>query len=105
MTTAEKVAFARTAYELGKCPGCGAPLELVAGIGTKHYMGGQEIHAGHYDPRPVVRFLRNPNSGPRVVLTRAGDPAVGVLGDSRLCPWSADDLAALVHIGSGLVSA
>ena len=71
MTDAEKVASARFFYEMGVCPGCGYPLENVAGAGAGHSASDGAIRGG----------------GPR--------------GD--MCSWSADDLAALVHIGSGLV--
>jgi hypothetical protein len=76
MTPTEKIARARELYALGVCPGCGAPLEKVAGQGVAHYRNGG-----------VVLSLGRS-------LTSA---------DPRLCPWSADRLAALVHLGSGLV--
>lgn len=79
---------ARRLYERGVCPGCGADLVDVAGQGDRHYQGGQLLWS-------------NPAR-----VTVAGELAGrGVISsDPRLCIWDADQLAALVHIGSGLVS-
>jgi hypothetical protein len=76
---ASKADFARKWYELGVCPGCGSPLEDVAGKGIRH-------SHNHNHPRIYVAG------------TETGPEPPGYV-----CPWSADDLAALVHIGSGMV--
>lgn len=101
-------ARARRLYEAGVCPGCGAPLVKVAGVGNRHWKGGQEITSS-YEARDGREIVGRPasracsNAGV-VVLTRAGDPSCGILDDSRLCEWSADELTVLVHLGSGLVA-
>lgn len=103
--SAAKVQFARDAYASGCCPGCGAPLVKVAGIGTRHLMAGHEINIGSRS-KSQGRVVHRRHGVPYVV-SRAGDSTGGQISgdDPRLCPWSADDLAALVHIGSGLVGA
>ena len=89
MSAADKVAFARLWYRRGVCPGCGAPLTAVAGTGKRHFLGGQTVA----------------RRGGRV-RTDAGEPNGRLsASDPLLCNWDADDLAALVHIGSGLVAA
>lgn len=104
--SAAKIGFARAAYRSGKCPGCGAPLVVVAGQGDRHLLGGQELSvngtAKGIKGRTIIR--RNPTEGV-IVRTVAGDKTTMNPADPMLCPWSADELAALVHIGSGLVSA
>lgn len=93
MTTQERVEFARRWYALGVCPGCGAELVKVAGQGERHYLAGQTVATAS-------------QSSPRITtageLIRSGGNLLS--GDLRLCRWSADALAALVHVGSGLAA-
>ncbi len=84
-----KQEFAKHWFDRGVCPGCGAPLVKVAGIGTRHYLAGQTVIRGSNRTRQTQAGESTSNSVPR--------------DDPRLCPWTADQLAALVHIGSGLV--
>lgn len=99
-------ARARRLYAAGVCPGCGAELVKVAGVGNRHYRAGQEVVSHSGDPRVRVRWYVSPSglrSGNPVVLTEAGDRATYQVNDSRLCDWTADELTILVHLGSGLV--
>lgn len=88
MNAKEKQAFCRWWYAKGVCPGCGAPLPDVAGQGDKHYLPGQAMYV--------------PNG---IRITVLGEPASRSISptDHRVCPYDADTLAALVHIGSGLI--
>lgn len=88
---APKVAFAKEWYARGECPGCGAPLAKVAGRGLGHWLPGQRVTT----PK-----------GLHVTSLGEWQETFGTAGptDTRRCPWSADDLAMLVHLGSGLVS-
>jgi hypothetical protein len=86
----DKVEYARHWYTKGVCPGCGTSLELVAGRGYIHYKPGQRVKRA---------------SG--IAITEPGETrdSYGSLKpyDNRICNWTGDDLAALVHIGSGMV--
>jgi hypothetical protein len=85
----EKQAFCRWWYAKGVCPGCGAPLPAVAGQGDLHYLPGQAIHGPVGTARTTVLGELAPRSMPAK--------------DRRVCPYDADTLAALVHIGAGLI--
>lgn len=91
MTAAERYRLARYWYQRGECPGCGAPLTRVAGQGRCHYLPGQPIAIGG-------RSTRESTLGEVV-----GNGAIN-MADPRVCRCTADELAALVHIGSGLVA-
>lgn len=69
-----KIEYAKAIYDSGCCPGCGTPLEQVAGKGARHYPDGHTVSSS------------NNFTGP------------------GLCPWSADDLTSIVLIGSGTVT-
>ncbi len=90
--TAAKIEFAREWYAKGVCPGCGAPLEKVAGQGVGHWLPGQMVRT---------------RTGPRTSVLGDSQDGFGkaLPGDPRRCPWSADDLTSLVLIGSGVVGA
>jgi hypothetical protein len=85
---ASKAEFARKWYELGVCPGCGAALEDVAGVGARHYRGRDKVSRA---------------GGPVVTYAGEGSGTNVSPSDVRLCVWSADDLTSLVLIGSGMV--
>jgi hypothetical protein len=85
---ASKVEFATKWYTLRVCPGCGAALEDVAGVGARHYRGRDKVRRGGSTATTVA----GEQAGTNVPLA-----------DPRLCPWSADDLTSLVLIGSGMV--
>lgn len=82
-------------YERNACPGCGAALTAVAGESVGHYLPGQEVRD------------HGPRSRGDTRITAPGELwSGGVLKptDPRLCRWTADQLAALAHIGSGMVT-
>jgi hypothetical protein len=83
MTDEEKIILAKHWYNKGVCPGCKAPLEKVAGQSKRHW-------------KPDQLVARNGGQ----VKTYLGELHTGSgseYEDSRLCPYTADDLAALVH--------
>lgn len=83
MSAAEKAAFAERWYRAGVCPGCGAALTAVAGLGVGHV-------------RPNVRYGTDHQSfsGPDGAPVSAGN--VG----PNTCAWSPDDLTSLVLIAT-----
>lgn len=88
MTAAQKFAIARQWYEKGECPGCRAPLRVVAGQGLAHI-------------KPHGRY----KSGGSYRIAPAEGYVVGAgAGSMDRCSWTADQLAALVHMGSGLIA-
>jgi hypothetical protein len=76
---ASKAEFATKWYQLGVCPGCGSPLEDVAGKGIRH--------SHHHNNSRI--YTTGVETGPNP--------------PDYVCHWSADQLTALVHIGSGMV--
>ena len=79
----------RALFARGVCPGCGADLAEVAGEGINHFRGDELVFA----------------RGTTGVIVPAGRPA-GTTNpsDPRVCPWNADALSALVHVGIGKVA-
>lgn len=84
----ERIDFARYWYQKGVCPGCESPLELVAGVGQHHIRPGEPIYIHQ-----------------RITITNPGHITRLTPMDPRVCRWDSDQLAALVHIGSGLACA
>jgi len=83
MTDEEKIILAKYWYDKGVCPGCKAPLEKVAGQSKRHWKPNQKVtRLGGQ----ILTYLGELHNGAAVLP-----------GDKRLCPYSADDLAALIH--------
>lgn len=77
----------RELYEAGVCPGCDAPLKAVAGVSHGHYLPGQHVAKGGGS------YWRTTQLGE--ICAARGIPA----NDPRVCPWDANMLAGLMHLG------
>lgn len=89
MTPDEKRAFCREWFARGVCPGCGAPLQKVAGKGHRHYLAGRKV------PAPKAGGYRVTVAGESFQRGLALNPK-----DPRLCPYTADDLTSLCLIAT-----
>lgn len=84
MNDEEKIILAKYWYDKGVCPGCKAPLKKVAGQSKRHWKSDQLVSRKGGRIKTYLGELHN--------------GAAASTDDVRLCPYTADDLAALVHI-------